>query len=317
MTDGATVVAPSSARPVAIAGAAHAVSVPPPAGGDNSDRLGRVLRRVTTVLAVSTCGRWKIRLPGTRRTAQVELSTEWLSMSLPLRALNRSLDPDLIGGMLNRNARIEASPHIIGPGLERQRQIVIDVAIDLLPWDSDAALETFTAGVIASLSAAVDAIGRPSATPPPAELPRDELVGAFDEAGWPVQSSKAERLEVPLEVPGTYLAAQVSQDNSVTHLAVPLLVNEFASAPLDCRNSVLVLLWLVAGRVRMVKAKRARGALVLEVALLPGHAGAAAFAHACAALSAALQQFTTEAELLATDERLAQIYLANLGFSTT
>lgn len=287
------------------------------AGGDNWERLGRVLRRVTTVIAVPTYGRWKIHLPETRRTAQVELSTKWLSISLPLRALHRSLDPELIGGMLDRNARIPGSPRIIGLGLERQRQIVIDVAIDLLPWDSDAALEMFTVGVIESLGAAVDAVGRPSATFPPAELPREDLVEAFNEAGWPVQSSKAERLEVPLEVPGTYLAAQVSQDSSSTRLTVPLPVNKLASAPLNCRYAVIVLLWLVAGRVRMVKATRARRALVLEVALLPGHASAAAFAHACAALSAALQQFATEAELLATDEHLARMYLANLGFLTT
>ena len=125
------------------------------AGGDNPERLDRVLRRVTTVIAVPTYGRWKIHLPETRRTAQVELSTEWLSISLPLRALHRSLDPELIGGMLDRNARIPGSPRIIGLGLERQRQIVIDVAIDLLPWDSDAALEMFTVGVIESLGAAV------------------------------------------------------------------------------------------------------------------------------------------------------------------
>ncbi len=320
MADAATVVATSGARsaatPSAMASTVPGMRLPSPAGGGSLEQLGAVLRRITTVLAEPSYGQWDIRMPEMRRIARVELSAEWLRMSLPLRALTRSPDAELIGGMLDRNARIFSSPRIIGPGLQRQRQIVIDVAIDLFPWDSEAALETFTAGVIESIGAAVDAISRPSATPPPAELPREELVRAFDEAGWPVQSSKAERLEVPLEVPDTYLAARISHDSRSTRLTVPMLVDELAAAPRECRYAVIVLLWLMVSRVRMVKATRSRRALALEVSLLPGHTGAAALAHGCAALSATLQQLSTEAKLLAADDRLAQIYLANLGLNT-
>ena len=79
---------------------------------------------------------------------------------------------------------------------------------------------------------------------------------------------------------------------------------------------ITVLLWLMASHVRMVKATRSRRALALEVSILPPHTGAAALAHGCAALSAALQQLATEAKLLAAHDRLAKIYLLNLGLST-
>ena len=290
------------------------------ATGNDSERLDAILRRTTTVLSGSTFDQWHIRLPGTRRRARLRLSAEWLNMSLPLRALDRSPDPELIGGMLDHNARLEGSARIIGSGLRRQRQLVVDVPADLLPWDSESELETLIAALLESIGTAVNVIGQPRAIRPQTPLPHEQLQEALDEAGWPAQAGEAENLEgpleVPLEVPGTYLAARVRHDSRSTRLTVPILVDELAAAPQECRNAVIVLLWLMASHVRMVRAVRARRALALEVSLLPGHASAAALAHGCAALSAALQQVATEAELLASDDHLAQIYLSNLGLST-
>ncbi len=290
------------------------------ASGNNSERLDAILRRTTTVLSDSTFDQWHIRLPGTRRRARLQLSTEWLNMSLPLRALDRSPDPELIGGMLDHNARIQSSARIIGSGLQRQRRLDVDVPADLLPWDSESELDTLIAALLESIATAMNAIGRPRAIPPQTPMPRGQLEEALDEAGWPAQAGEAESfegpLEVPLEVSGTYVAARISHDGRSTRLTVPMLVDELAGASYACRNGVIVLLWLIASRVRMVKATRSRRVLALEVSLLPGYAGAAALAHGCAALSAALQQVATEAKLLAADDRLAQIYLSNLGLST-
>ena len=125
------------------------------------------------------------------------------------------------------------------------------------------------------------------------------------------------KFEIPLEVPGNYLVANVGHDSSSTRLSVPILAAELATAPHKCRHAVTVLLWLTSSRIRMVKAIRSRHALALEVSLSAAQVNAIALAHACAALSAALQQCAAEAGLLIADEELAQIYLSNLEFPTS
>jgi hypothetical protein len=288
--------------------------MPALAGSERSAALGAILRRITTVLAEPSHGHWQFRMPGVRRAARVELSAEWLSISLSLRVLSKPMDCKLIGTMLSRNARIEGSPRIIGRRL--RRQLVADIPVELLSWESESELETLVAATIASVGAALDASVQHPPVSPQAQLPREQLAAMFDEAEWPTRADEGDGLDVPLEVPGTYLAASVRHDGSSTRLSVPILVNELASAPYKCRSAVTVLLWLVASRVRMVKPTRSRRALGLEVSLPPGPVKAEALAHGCAALSAALQAFVTEAGLLAADECLAQTYLSNLGFQT-
>lgn len=56
--------------------------------------------------------------------------------------------------------------------------------------------------------------------------------------------------------------------------------------------------------------------MTLEVSTPVAQINEIALAHACTALSAALQIFLAEAELLIADEALAQIYLANLEFQS-
>ena len=252
-----------------------------------------------------------------RRIATLELSARWLSISLPLRQLSRPISVKVIASMSRRNARIRIGARIVGQRQQGRRQIVTDLPVDMLPWDDAAALDDLLGTTLAGLYAAVSTNPRWSASPPQAGLPREQIEAIFDEAGWPAQQGEGDHLEVPLEVPGSYFLARVDHDSAWWRLSVPLAAADLASAPLNCRNAMLVLQWLTASNSRMVKPVCSRPGLTLEVTLAPEHCSASGIAHACAALSVALQHCATEAALLVTDEALAQAYLSNLGFSTS
>ena len=64
----------------------------------------------------------------------------------------------------------------------------------------------------------------------------------------------------------------------------------------------------------MVRPVRYRRMLSLEVRLSERCLSASGLKHGFAALSIAAQQLIAEARLLIDDERLAKVYLSNLGF---
>lgn len=283
-------------------------------GDGHSQMLDASVRRLSIDLSAPSHARWTVRAPGMRRRVSVYLSAEWLSISVPLRLLSMPINPKIIGSMLGRNARIDGSCRIIGNRQQGRRQIVADIPTDIVPWDCEADLDALIEGAFASLNAVLDQNLQHPDPPSRPALPREQIEAIFDAAGWPAQPGEGNDLEIPLEVPGNYLAANVCQDSGSLRLTVPILTGQLAAAPYMCRQAVTVLLWLTSSRIRMVRATQSRQVLALEVSLPSAQVDAVALAHACAALSAALQQFVAEAGLLITDEDLARIYLANLQF---
>ena len=288
-----------------------------PAGTGHSESLDASIRRISTVFSAPSHEHWAIRTPGMRRIANVELAAEWLSISLSLRLLSMPISLKIIGSMLSRNARIDGRSRIIGQRQQGRRQIVADIPVDMVPWDCETDLDTLVDGTIAGLRAALSPNVEHTESLSQAGLPHEKIEAVCDEAGWPAQPGEAEQLEVPLEVPGSYIAAGICQDSTATRFRVPVLANEVAAASNDCRSAVTVLLWLTSSRIRMVKATRSRRALAVEVSLPAAQVNAIGLAHACAALSVALQQFAAEAALLVADEKLARTYLSILGFPTS
>ena len=285
-------------------------------GNERSDMISAALARITTRLEDRADGQWRFRIAGIRKIAYASLSLQWLSISVSLRTLQKPMDVSLVGATLSRNAQIQGSPRIIGGRQQRQRQLVVDIPADLLPWHSQPEIEKLLGATIASLAAALNA-KQPAAPPRQPQLPREQLEAMFDEAGWPSNDSGEEGLLVPLEVSGSYVAAKVSHDGSSMRLQISNLVNQRAQVADTCRGAVAVLLWLVASRCRMVKPTRVKRFLALEVTLPPGVVSAATLAHGCAALSTSMQQLAAEVDLLIADQQLAQAYLSNLGFEIT
>jgi len=279
--------------------------------------LDAAIRSISTGYARPSHLQWAIRAAGMRRNVNVELSDRWLSVSLSLRLLRSPTSLKIIGTMLRRNARMDGCCRIIGPCRQDRRQIVTDMAVDLLPWDSEAELGLLLSRAITGLNAALSTSRRHSKLPAPAAPPRGQAEACFVDAGWPSQPGAGECLEVPLEVPGNYFVANVDYDGASTRLCVPILPGEYGVASAASRSAVSVLLWMTASSIRMVKPVRSRRAPGLEVSLLPQHCNATGLGHACATLSVALQHCAAEAALLVADERLAQVYLSNLGFPTS
>ena len=277
-------------------------------------KLDAAIRRISTVFSAASHEHWSIRMPGMRRIANVDQSAGWLSIGVSLRLLSLPVSLNIIGSMLSRNARIDGSSRIIGQRRQGGRQLVADIPADMLPWDDEAELDLLLGSTIAGLYAALSPHTQRSESPSQAGLPREQVEASFGEAGWPAQPGEGERLEVPLDVPGSYFVAKVSHDSASTRLSVPILAGELAAASINCRSAVTILLWLTASRIRMVKATRSRRALALEASLPPGQCNAIGLAHTCAALSVALQHCAAAAALLVADEALAQLYLSNLGF---
>ena len=288
-----------------------------PVGTGQSELLDASIRRISTVFSASSHEHWAIRTPGMRRIANVDLSAEWLSVSLSLRLLSMPINIKIIGSMLSRNAGMNGCSRIIGQRRQGRRQLVTDIPVDSLPWDSAAELDVLVGSTIADLNTVLRTDTRKTKPLPQAEAARGQVEASLDEAGWPALPGETGHLEVPLEVPGGYFVACVTHDGTSARLAVPILGSELAAAPQVCRNAMTVLLWLTASRIRMVKPVRSRRSLALEVSLPPGHCNTIGLGHACAALSVALQRFAAEAARLVADQDLARIYLSNLGFSTS
>lgn len=282
--------------------------------GDIAQRMGLILGRIATGVEEISYRQWQFCVPGTNRNAQLHLSARWLSIGLPMRVLPRPIDGKLIDSTLSRNARIKGSPRIIGSSAGHERRLVVDIPVDVLPWDSEPELDKLIAAEISAMSSALDKKLSHADNPRQARLSYEQLETIFEEAGWSIRKGEDDGLEVPLEVPGCYYIASLSQGNNITRLSVPIFVNELSSGSYASRNAITVLLWLITSHVRMVKPTSTRRALGLEVSLPAGLVKAASLAHACAALSATLQHFVAEAELLIADEYLAQIYLSNLDF---
>jgi hypothetical protein len=259
-------------------------------------------------------GVWHVGIPGLRYVARVELDDDWLTISVPLRSLRKAVSHESIGTMLRHNDRLHGCPRIVGEQLRLQRHLVADIPAAVLDQASGADIDSFLAATFHCLGSALGG----TAGTPEFDTPEPTPAGSFEDtlgqAGWSTLFADEGGIEVPLEVPGDYAAARIEQDCGSARLHLPVLEHELATASVDARRAVTLLLWLTASRVRMVKPLRRRQLLALDVALHPMPASAIALGHACAALSTALQQFIGEARMLISDERLAQTYLSNLGF---
>jgi len=314
MSDLATVVADDQTprSPAASAAGARRPKRPSFATG-RCEILDAALRRLSTVQSAPQHGHWVIRTPGLLRIANVELSAGWLSISLPLRRLSRPISLEIIASLLSRNGRIDGGARIVGQRRQGGREIVADIPVEMLPWDDEAELLRLLGATVTGLDAALCTDLQCRESSAQAGLSREQVEASFDEAGWPAQPGAGESLEVPLDVPGSYFVAYVERGGPSVRLSVPILPVELGAASTTCRNAVAVLLWLTASRVRLVKPRRSRRALALEISNPPGHCNAIGLAHACAALSVTLRRCAAEAALLAASEELAQRYLSTLG----
>lgn len=288
----------------------------PSSGGDHLSRIiNGILQAETARVEQTSYRQWQFRISGTRPTSRLSLATGWCSFSQPLRTVAGASDGKLIENSLKHNARLNGSLRIIQTPGGRERQFVIEIAEDLLPYDSIPELERLIENQIACLA---DTRGKnqPTATGSLLEpqLSPTQLESLFEESGWPLQKIDDRNIEVPLEIAGSYYAAGISQEHSGLRLNVPLFRNEFAAASPVSRGAVCALLWSTAGRVRMVKPVLARKRLGMEISLPYELVLATSVAHGCAALAVTLQQFVNEAELLLADEQLAQLYLSFLNF---
>ena len=283
------------------------------------DDLTRVVTGILQTLAYRveqpSQRQWQFRIPGTRRNSRLSLSSGWCSFTLPLQPIAGAIDSRLIENSFKHNTRLHGNVRIILSPAGRERQLVIEIAQDLLPLDCIPELEKLIANQITRLG---DARGKnhPGATGSLRELrlPHTQLESIFEEANWPLRKVDDRNIEVPLEIPGSYYAASISQNHSGLHLSVPIFQNAFASASAASRSAVCALLWSTANRVRMIKPVLARKRLGIEVSLPYELVMTASVAHGCAALAVTLQNFNNEAELLLANEQLAELYLSFLNF---
>ena len=273
-----------------------------------------VLQRAVDVHEQTSCGQWLVCVPQTHKKAKIELQADWLTFDVTLPALRKELDYERIGAMLQRNASIKGCPRIVGDRLGRRRHLAAEIPLDLLPWDSEADIEALITTTIDAVAANFRKNLCAPDTSTPSPPTSAELAGLLEEAGWPSVSGDSDSIEVLLHLPGDFVAASVQHNDGLTRLSVAVLPKEFGSAQHDCRRAVTVLLWLTASRIRMVRPVRYRRMLSLEVRLSERCLSASGLKHGFAALSIAAQQLIAEARLLIDDERLAKVYLSNLGF---
>ncbi len=289
----------------------------PSVRGGNGELLDASIRRISTVFSEPSGKHWAIRTPGMRHIAGVDLSAEWLSVTMSLRLITAPMSVKMVASALTRNAGIEGISRIVRQREPGRRQIIADIPVETVPWDSESDLDELLCETIAGLNVAYSPPLQYADSPARSGLSHEQLVAMFDEAGWPVQQGECERLEIPLDVPGNYFLATVDQDSRSTGLSVPILAAELGNASKQCREAVAVLLWLTSSRIRMVKATQMRRCLAFEASLPPAQVSASGLAHACGALSSALRQVAKEAELLIADVELARTYLSILEFPTS
>jgi hypothetical protein len=291
----------------------------PPLKGDHvSGVITEILQSVAARVEQTSHRQWQFRIPGTRCNGRLCLSSGWCSFSLPLQAVPGAIDSELIESSFKQNVRLNGSSRIILSPTWRERQLVIEIAEDLLPFDYISELERLIATQIASLGGArsrkhSQAIGSLRKS----QMSHPQLESIFEESSWPLRKIDDCTIEVPLEIPGSYYAASISQDPGGLRLSVPIFLNEFAAASPAGRSAVCALLWATASRVRMVKPVLARKRLGIEVSLPYELDMARSVAHGCAVLAVTLQHIVDEAELLLANEHLAQLYLSFSGFQKT
>ncbi len=283
--------------------------------GDEITRiLGVVLRRISTEVEQLSYRQWQFRMPGKNRHARLQVAAGWLRIGLSMSRLPASIDSKSIANLLTGNARIKGGPRIIICPVRHERRLVIDLPLEILPWDDEAELESLLATAITSLGNALNKKPADAVRPTHRPLFCERLDAILEDDGWSVYRGEDDGLEVPLEVPGRHFTAAINLDDHGIHLRVPLFTEEFASASYPCRSATTLMLCLATSHLRMVKATGSRRRLGLEVSLPLAAVTAALLLHGCAALSVALQQLAAEAELLIADRRLAKLYLSNPGF---
>jgi hypothetical protein len=275
--------------------------------------LASALERASSRTTRRSRAEWRFRLPGTHRIARAELSTRWLSLGVMLHATREPMDAQRVAAVMRRNARVEGLARIVGHA--PRRELVIDLPTEDLPWHDEPRLDGIVAAALEDLRGGLDRRFEPLDASESDTLPRETLERLLEQAGWPAQSGGDETIEVALELPGHYAAAQLTTTHRVIRLSASLLAAEHAVAPGSCRAATRVLVWLAASGLRMVKPTASRRRVALEAALPTALAAPAALGHACGALSAALRQVIAEARLLLADEHLADTYLAMTGFS--
>ena len=133
-----------------------------------------------------------------------------------------------------------------------------------------------------------------------------------DEAGWPCIGQPGAVPIVDLDVPGAfYQAALASEASGQVRIATELGGLD-RKMPETCWDATAVLLLRVCDAVRMARASvtlsKPEMSVCLEV-VFGSVPCAAELAHAFAALSTACRLCAEEAEILQTNERIAQEYL--------
>ena len=271
---------------------------------------------VLAAVRTMTAGEYQLRLNGSRRRACLRIGGDWLCLGTRLRTSPRDLDSKRVEKGLRRNAKIEGLPREIGAG--RERYLVIDLPVDLLPAHDPAESDGLIASLLASLAKALGiAAGDPADDgTQPGSLSDERLETVFSVAEWPLRRMDAGHLAVPLEISGEFFAAELEPTGTGLRLRVPLYAEAYRAATADCRSAFCALLWLTCNRSRMVKATLASRQPRIEVSLPRGLIDDAAAAHGCAALASTLQRLAREALLLLGDERLARRYLEVIHFES-
>lgn len=270
-----------------------------------SERVAAALHRIGRRVDEPRQGFWLVSPPRLRRRIRVELTTHWLSLALPMRAAAPSAKRT--HRMLRRNAALGVGQRIVarGPAVERS----IDLPIEALRWEEAEPLEAVLAAGLAEIAGTRKHDQRIVAAEDVAmaEAHRQRLSDWLEAATWPARQPDALEapLEVPLEVPGASVAARVAAGPDLASLSVA--IPEPGSGA--NRPAVETLVFAAASSKRMVKPLLEGEQLRLEVGLHQGLDAVSALAVACEALSTTLQACWDEAELLAADARLAEIYM--------
>ncbi len=271
--------------------------------------LGDVLAATVANLRPAPAGHWRFNVAGTRRIAAASLDDRWLSFEL---GLGSGGAPSLlrIQRYLRRNPALPGGVRIVTGRSSPASRYVLDMPADALPWDEPEELLSAAGAALADLRGAVrvSVVGNDAAGPAAGDA--GELAELFEEAEWPLQSAGNPNAAVPLDVPGYYMAADVSRACDGIVMRARVLPVELESAAAVCRDAVAAHLWFSAGAMKMVRpAIHGKGLeLSVTVALAP-----AAIRHGCAALSVALRRCCAETQHLVADEELAGAYLSTVG----
>jgi len=273
--------------------------------------LNAALRFIVGESAAVAPGSARFPIEGVARKGCAQLAGPWLRLAVPLRKAASGLDPAAIRRMLRRNARYAGWARLVGAGCGPARQAVLDIPVDCLDWDSHAVLEGQLRAAVAELSrtARREAPARQPAAGTAGDEVYGELQAGLGARGWDVDRSAGEGIRVTLDVPGRFIAASLTVSAQWVRLELPLLPREYEGATAPCRDAVIRLLWLIAGRTRMVTPVLTGATPGLALCVPVSMAGEDMLDHMCAALSVAARDFCPPAEHLVADAQLAETYL--------